>query len=301
MTKWQTELLVSGEKPGRNVGEWDFYLPDKGSLRDLELLITATNGSSGNASNPLIDCITSIELTSGLSRHLINAPALLLYKHRSILDKVAPELSQSEAADATQQLRLPILGGRFKGDPLYGFELSSIPTPMLKVRYNLEKVRAVGADGFVSGSLTITLTASMTERREKANFNGFVSLLSAVNTLTDGSGSTLVKHINTSRLLSMTLYAYKSGQSEGAVCTNVLLEDKGLARTILNRAWLSIQQDQLLFVGTATPYAVNIPIAIRGDENSPWEPMVSSDLYLNLTTPVSSSTIQVLYELIDRP
>jgi len=299
MTKWEIVTLVNDATPGTDTGTWVYQLPTYGSIQDLELLIEATNGPSGNANNPIMDCITKIEVRDGLFRHLVTAPALMLYKHRSIIDHVAPQLSQVDTANAVQLMRLPILFGRFKGDEKYGLEVASMSEPDVAVTYDLTKVRACGATGFVPGSINLTLAVTRSVNGERANFpSGVFTRIGVVN-LTPSSGRFDYKIPMLNKLVSMTIYAYKSGTDDGSLITSVRLDENRGERTSFNQEWANIQQAQLLMTGSSVPYTVNVPVGDRGNDSRPFLPTPAKDLDMVLTTPVSEGALKVLNEYVE--
>jgi hypothetical protein len=63
----------------------------------------------------------------------------------------------------SQSAAIPILFGRFIGDPDRAFDPSRFVHPQLRVTWNLAAVRAVAATAFLTGSATLTVIARVLE------------------------------------------------------------------------------------------------------------------------------------------
>lgn len=135
-------------------------------LRDtmtaLYLEFRATNGASYNCAQTLADCITSIEILDGANTliSLTGKQAAALYWSRL---NWMPYNLVSEFASNVQNLYVPILFGRWLGDQQFAFDPSKFSNPVIKIKWNLATVNAVGATGFVTGSGTFTAIADIME------------------------------------------------------------------------------------------------------------------------------------------
>lgn len=149
MSNYMSYNIISGDKPGKDSYYVDYHLGNMGRMTHLEILVKATNGSAGNASNGILNAIKEIEVKSEDNRALFRLSGTQAYRLATLRDKEAPEISESADANAVQLVRIPILFGRSKDDESYGLDLAIKPRIYLRVTYDLTAVRACGNDGYV--------------------------------------------------------------------------------------------------------------------------------------------------------
>ena len=128
----------------------------------LYIELEATNGATSNKGNFLSDCVTKLEIVDGsevlYSVNAIEAQALHFYKQGK-----TPTLFPSEFADGTQREGFFILFGRKLYDLAYAIDFSKFKNPQLKITWNMAAIRAVGATGYLTGTLKLTVVAKVLE------------------------------------------------------------------------------------------------------------------------------------------
>jgi len=138
----------------------DLNLVDPVSALYLEF--EATNGGTSNKKNWISDVITKIEVVDGsevlYSLNLLQLEALYFYKTGRV-----PTMFPSEFADGIQRHGCYILFGRHLWDPEYGMDFTRYANPQLKITSNMAAIRAVGADGFLTGTLKGSIIAKVME------------------------------------------------------------------------------------------------------------------------------------------
>jgi len=121
-----------------------------------------TNGGTSNRLNLLAKCISAVEVIDGadvlFSMGGDQALALGAYQ----LGKL-PRQEVDEQASSINTLNFPILFGRFIGDGEYGFDPDRFVNPQIRISWNLAAVRAVGATGFLTGTLALSVVAHIME------------------------------------------------------------------------------------------------------------------------------------------
>lgn len=128
----------------------------------LYLEFDATNSTDDNEDNFISDIITKIEIVDG-SDVLYSLPldmleALYFYKTKNM-----PTMFPSEWIGGHQRHGCYLLFGRYLWDREYAIDFSRYKNPQLKINWNLAAIRAVGTDGFATGTLQITVIAKVME------------------------------------------------------------------------------------------------------------------------------------------
>ena len=128
----------------------------------LELEFEATNGGTSNKGNFLSDVITKIEIVDGsevlYSVNLSELEALQFYKTGQ-----TPALFPSEWASGIQRHNVLLMLGRYLWDQDFAVDFTRFRNPQLKVTYNMAAVLAVGASGFLTNTLKLSIIAKTME------------------------------------------------------------------------------------------------------------------------------------------
>ena len=152
--------------------EYQKVLSDAGTLTvDLDLVDPvsaiyleheATNGATSNKGNYISDVLTKIEIVDGsevlYSLNMSQLEALHFYKTRR-----TPVLFPSEFASGLQRHGVLLMFGRHLWDREYAMDFKRFKNPQLKITSNLAAITAVGATGFVTGTLKSTVVAKVME------------------------------------------------------------------------------------------------------------------------------------------
>lgn len=132
----------------------------KDPITALQLNFGATNGATSNLGNPIIHNITKVEIVDG-SDVLYSMPGHILRGLVSTLaGKVISEYPTEQANDTPiEPLVIPF--GRYLYDTEFALNPQAFRNLQLKISWNLANVRAVGATGYVTGSLTLNVIAKL--------------------------------------------------------------------------------------------------------------------------------------------
>jgi len=154
----------------------DYSLPDAGThledinikdpIMDFFIAFEATNGATSNVENSMIDVVDSIEVVDGsdvlwaLDSEEILANQFYHYKE-------SQQLGIDESPDVVQRTVFKIPFGIGRMHPDVAFDPTRFANPQLTLEWDLANVRAAGADGFVTGSLDVTIMADVIEQAPK--------------------------------------------------------------------------------------------------------------------------------------
>jgi len=130
----------------------------KDPLSALGLQFAGTNGGTSNKSNWMSDVVTKIEIVDGsdvlVSLSLKQAMAFQAYQTGK-----TPYINFEEGAGGTGKDEVVIHFGRHLWDPEYYLDLTKFNNPQLKITTDEDVIRAMGADGWLSGSFRVSITA----------------------------------------------------------------------------------------------------------------------------------------------
>lgn len=118
----------------------------------------ANNGD--NLNNRLYDIIDELQVIDGskVLYSLDGYEQFAVQAHK--LGKI-PWQYFEESSGQTQIASIPLLFGRYRGDPEYAFDPTKFLNPQFRIKWNLANIHAVGSEGFTSGGLYMTLIAKV--------------------------------------------------------------------------------------------------------------------------------------------
>lgn len=299
MGNYMSYNIISGDKPGKDSFTIDYDLGNEGGITYLEILVKATNGSAGNASNGILNAIKEIEVRSEDGRSLFRLSGTQAYRLATLRDKEAPEISESADADAVQVARIPILFGRNKDDEYYGLDLTKEPRTHLRVTYDLTTVRACGNDGYVSGSFDISVDASITQNLARPAYGGTFGAKVLNAAWTTAVRRETVKLHTQKSCVGLYLYSYLSGTADGSLTSNVKLMAPTQRDVIVKRGFTDLQDARKPNTGTKiTSWA---PIWIDpnrlGDKIA--SPLPGNEAWLELTELVANGSSAIIAEFVE--
>jgi len=168
----------------------------------------ANNGSTSNVDNTLIDAITQISVVDGstvlFSATGYEAWAVGAYRTGYIIPQAITEVS-----GATQTCVIPILFGRYVGDPSYAFDPGRFRNPQIRIEWNLGAVRSVGATGFETGTLRYTVVADVMEGA--AGASQLIGVKRHYSFVTAASGWEYIDMPTDAPYVSLYLRSYEAG------------------------------------------------------------------------------------------
>ena len=177
---------IENRKVLADSGEVTINLGVRDPITALMIEFRATNGATSNIDNPLAECVSTVELIDGgntiFSLTGMQFAALTAYNRGYI-----PYWLVSEIPSNVQNLFGEVQFGRWHGDTVYAFDPSRFSNPQIRVKWNLATNTAVGATGYVSGTMTLTIRADLMVGA--ANPQGFITAKQHYSFTTAASGT----------------------------------------------------------------------------------------------------------------
>jgi len=131
-------------------------------ITNLWVEFRCRNGATNNQNVTLADCVSAIEVIDG-SEVLYSLDGYEALALTANYLNCLPNQLITELPNTYQNLSVWIPFGRFIGDPTFAFDPTRFVNPQVRVKWNLAAVRAVGATGFKTNDLTLTILANVME------------------------------------------------------------------------------------------------------------------------------------------
>ena len=145
-----------------DAGTMTFDINVTDPITSLWVKFQATNGGTSNIANTLAECISAVEVIDGAdvlySLDGMEALALACAQLGHM-----PRQEVSEIPGDVFTLTFPIMFGRYEGDKEYSLDPSRFKNPQVRISWNLATVRAVGATGFLTATLAVSIVATVME------------------------------------------------------------------------------------------------------------------------------------------
>lgn len=132
---FERQLLLDQETQASDAATRRIPLPAEGGLSGLELRTRITNGSTAGEES-IMEALDTIEVVADGSNVLFALEAAELARLNWFVDGRFPPSCRNEAADGVQELTLPILFGRFLGDPEFYLDLAQYRRVELRIEYS---------------------------------------------------------------------------------------------------------------------------------------------------------------------
>jgi len=143
-------------------GTWTIDVNIQDPITAFWIKFQNVNGGTANHDNLLPQCISSIQLIDGAdvlySLSGQQAYALAAYQLGHL-----PENVFDEGAGDLQTFCFPMMFGLKFGDPVRAFDPKKYKNPQLRFTWNMAAINAVGANGFLTNRLDLTILADVME------------------------------------------------------------------------------------------------------------------------------------------
>ena len=282
------------QRKGVDKGIAEFNLPREKALSEINIEAYATNGASGNATNPLSTCITQIELLHPFSQAVYDLSADMLQLVAHIDNGRVPYSSEANTTDLVQRVELPVRFGRYPGDPVYFMPGALTNETILRVHYDLETVRACGATGFVSGSLGFRLNLLWAMDRGRGNPAGTRSLVQQRDITTSVTSGVRQQMPPQNPPLGVYVYAYKAATAEGALVDEATISTGEGGQELSKLPWLTTQRSQIDLDGSTVGYMIYCPTADQGQPMTPATPYSRETLEIAANQLVAGGTLRYI-------
>ena len=215
----QAKILNNFTLP--DAGTYTFDLNVRDPITTLWLEVRATNGATDNLAALLPQVISGIEVLDG-SDVLYSLTGREAFGLTCAWLAHVPFGEYTEWPGDSQMAVFMIPFGRFQGDDAYAFDPTRFTNPQCRLTVNLAAVRAVGATGFVTGTLQVTVAADIMEG--VSNPGGFLMHKTNYSFVSAAAGMTYVDLPTDYPYLGLLLRVQEAGAYMTANISNIKLQ-----------------------------------------------------------------------------
>lgn len=220
MAKYR-DVYLEQAKTLADAGTYTIDISPIDPISELLVNIWADNGATSNKDNPIPRIVSKIEVVDG-ANVLFSMDGRMTQALFYFMTKKMPDISIAEAQDYGQSANMPIRFGRWLWDPVYALAPGKFRNLQLKVTWDLEAVRAVGAAGFVTGSARLSVIAKVMEELE-GEPKGYLMSKNHYSFTSSASGEERIALPTDYPYAMLMLRAYESGVNMSDTITNVKL------------------------------------------------------------------------------
>jgi len=211
----------------KNKELYDMLLDFKGALSAVAIYISGTNGLTYNKDNEIYKLVRKIEIKDG-SKILHSVTGVQEQGLNGFDLCKTPEDSCRETLSYGQASVFYAMFGPKFCDPYYWLDLRKYKNPTLYVDWNIEEVRAVGADAFVDGSGRISIALLLDEDPIDGNYKGYHRTEETRNWTTASSGEEPVKLPVEWPIRNILVRAYQANKDPTSAISHLWMDcDKG--------------------------------------------------------------------------
>ena len=291
-----TRDIISGVKNQVDTGQMKIPLGCVGGITEAVLHISCTNGATNNLTNPIRGIVKKISIMLDYSHQLINLTPYDLIALATLRNKIIPDLSESTVGSAVQSMDIPLSFSRAHDDDLIALNLTNYPDACLVLDLDLATVRACGTSGFLSKSLSVTMTARTTEPGLKPSYLGMIMPALAASGKTDLGDPQVLEILAGSSAVAVYLYAYLSGTGDDVLVTRVLLSENRMTSPTDGLTFLALQRALLTLAGAVVTSWAQVAEAAGRDGDGQLQALAAGKLYLLLKSSVAAGDLRVIVE-----
>lgn len=147
---WERRALLDQETQGSDSATRRKSLPRSGLLSGIELRVSCTNGAT-NGTEFILDALDKVEVVADGSNVLFSLEGPELFAWAQVNLRRMPPMVWTEALSVAQHLTLPVLFGRYLGDPEFSLDLSAYRDVELRVTFS----PTIAATAFTTATFVI--------------------------------------------------------------------------------------------------------------------------------------------------
>ena len=240
MAYWQRRYILKQHTLASDSATYTVDLPESNKLSALLLKLAWTNGTTNNQGRGLPAEIDKVEVIADGSFEIVSLTGWQLYKMAHFAFGRPPTQVRTQVGSAVQQVILPILFGRYIGDPEYYLDCSLFTSLELKITYSPTISATVG---FATGTGVLDVVGHMYMGGAPGPQMGYLKTTQKYSFTSVASGDEEIELPRAHPYRSIMVRAFESGIADGVDVTELKLEVNDGEFTPYVGRWVDIQQE----------------------------------------------------------
>lgn len=215
---WERRLLLDQETQSSDSATRRITLPRSGFLSGLEVRTRVTNGATSGLEK-VFEAIDRVEVIADGSTVLLSLEGVELYRWGHFIYGVEPPHRQDQQAAVVQELVLPVLFGRYFGDPEFCLDLARYRDVELRIQYS----PTIAATEFATGTTQFHIPMWISEA-SPAGRRGYLRIqqVKAFTSVASGEERTELARLNP--YYDIMVYAREAAVPDGTDITIAAIE-----------------------------------------------------------------------------
>jgi hypothetical protein len=212
---WERRILLDQETQASDAATRRIALPRTGLLSGLMVRIRITNGATAGEET-IMEAIDRIEVVADGSNYLFSLEGTELFRWAQFILGRCPAQIRNEALSAVQELTLPVLFGRFLGDPEFSLDLSQYRDVELRIQYS----PTIAVTGFATGTTQLHIPMWISDDVSPPGpRRGWLRTTQTYAFVSAASGETIVELARAYPYWDMMVYCREAGIADGVDIT----------------------------------------------------------------------------------
>lgn len=221
---WERRALLDQETQGSDAATRRKSLPRSGLLSGIELRVSCTNGATAGIEF-ILDALDKVEVVADGSNVLFSLEGVELFAWAQAHLRQMPPMVWTEKISTAQHLMLPVLFGRYLGDPEFSLDLAAHRDVELRVTFS----PTIHAEKFATGTFVIHAVMVISDDVSPPGpRRGWLRTTQIRSFTSAASGDESIELARLNPLWDILVYAREAGIAEGVDITvaEVQLNDK---------------------------------------------------------------------------
>jgi len=236
---WERRILLDQETQASDAATRRIALPRTGLLSGLEVRVRITNGSTAGEES-VMEAIDRIEVVADGSNYLFSLEGSELLRWAWFVQSRPPAQFRNEALSTVQELTLPVMFGRYLGDPEFSLDLSQYRDVELRIQYS----PTIAVTSFATGTVQLHIPMWISDDVSPPGpRRGWLRTTQTYAFVSAASGETIIELARAYPYWDIMVYCREAGIADGVDITQAELRANDRRLIPFTGRWDDIQAE----------------------------------------------------------